>query len=166
MVGRSRGDFLAILLKQGHLHEVVHIETLLRLFLEAAFDELNDLLVLTFPLGLAEVKVMGVCNGRFQSYSTCYHKIKNGANTPNISLGCDAAVVLSNFWRHEQPIDPAHLLIDAQMLRHIDQLHHRDVRYMKLDGSVVDRKTLGHDDALGAEILVHQMMMVQIGKLA
>ena len=56
--------------------------------------------------------------------------------------------------------------MNAQMLRHIDQLHHRDVRYMKLDSSVMDRKTLGHDDALGAEILVHQMVMVQIGKLA
>ena len=139
MIGRSRGDSLAVLLEQGHLHEVMHVEALLRLHLEATFDEVVDLLILCFPLGLAEVKVMGVCHGRLQSYSTCYNKIKNGANTPNISLGCDAAVILSNFWRHKQPIDPAHLLMNAQMLRHIDQLHHRNMRYMKLNGCVVER---------------------------
>ena len=56
--------------------------------------------------------------------------------------------------------------MDAQMLRHFDQLHHCDVRYVKFNGSVLDLQALCHNDAFRAEVLVHEVVMVQIGQLA
>ena len=56
--------------------------------------------------------------------------------------------------------------MNGQMLWHINQLHHRDVRYVELDFSIANGQALGDDNALRAKVLVHHMVMVQVGQLA
>ena len=106
----------------------MYIEALLRVDLQAVLDELDDLLVITLPNRLAEIKIARrLIVGHFQRDAARDYQVEDYAKAPYIGLGRNLTLILFDLRCHIESFETAHFDLERQMLRHVNQLHHRNV---------------------------------------
>ena len=104
----------------------MHVKALVWLEMQTALDELDDLLVLILPHGLAEVE-WHFGTRHLYDYVARDDEVENDASAPDVGLRRDLTMALLDFRRHVESIQTAHFVVNGEMLRHVSQLHHGDI---------------------------------------
>lgn len=127
-------------LQQRQVHQLVHIEALIDVDLEAVLDELADLLVLVIPLRLAEVKIGHVCRGHLGSHATDHQHVEYDASAPYVCLvrHCAPQALVPDLRRQVHPIRAASFISESQMAGHVNELHDCDVNNSQVNRRFVN----------------------------
>lgn len=160
-------------LQQGQVHQLVDVQALINVNLKAALDKSSDLFVHGFPLRLAEIEDRCLLCYHLQRNSANNQRVQDDTSAPHVRFACylETSVVrifllMKDLGRQIHFVNTAHLVLQTQMIRHIYQLHHGNVRDAKLDDSLINVQALHHDYAFGSEVLKHQVVAVQVSQLA
>ena len=87
----------------------MHIEALFGVDLQAALDELDDLLVITVPNRLAEIELARrLGTGHFQRDVARDDQVEDDANAPHIGLGRNLALAVFNLGCQVESFETAH----------------------------------------------------------
>ena len=107
------------------MHQLVNVQALVDVDLEATLDEGADLLVNGLPLRLPEIEDWPLLGHHLERDSADDKRVQDDTSAPHVRLvrylegPVGIFLLVQDFGRQVDSIDTAHLVLQAEMLRHV-----------------------------------------------